>query len=137
MTSAGLIVVKNGLIKNISPLSGHYRSSIEVRPVDHSTPVADQQHYKSFIARMEDMGADLSHVKVGKSVAVSRVAGWDHADVAGFVGASFARCQSAALIILACHITVVSLKPSRVSRTISSKSYTSRMTRMNRRRAQI
>jgi hypothetical protein len=29
------------------------------------------QHYKAFIAQLEDKGADLSHVKVGKSVLVS------------------------------------------------------------------
>jgi len=31
VTSAGLIVVKQGVIKSLNPHSGHYRSSIEVR----------------------------------------------------------------------------------------------------------
>lgn len=30
VTSAGIIVVKHGLIKSLNPLSGHYRSSIDV-----------------------------------------------------------------------------------------------------------
>lgn len=32
---------------------------------------ADSQHYRAFIAQLENKGADLSHVKVGKSVMVS------------------------------------------------------------------
>jgi len=32
VTSAGIIVVKDGRIKSLSPLSGHYRSSIDVSP---------------------------------------------------------------------------------------------------------
>ena len=31
MTSAGIIVVKHGVIKHLGPWSGHYRSTIEVR----------------------------------------------------------------------------------------------------------
>ncbi|WVF67126.1 hypothetical protein IAT40_001871 [Kwoniella sp. CBS 6097] len=54
VTSAGLIVVKQGLIKSLNPLSGHYRSSIE--------------HYRAFIAQLENRGIDLSHVKIAKSV---------------------------------------------------------------------
>lgn len=54
VTSAGIIVVKQGLIKSLNPWSGHYRSSI--------------QHYRAFIAQLEEKGADLSHVKVGKSL---------------------------------------------------------------------
>ncbi|WVQ94727.1 hypothetical protein IAU59_001807 [Kwoniella sp. CBS 9459] len=54
VTSAGLIVVKQGLIKSLNPLSGHYRSSIE--------------HYRAFIAQLENRGIDLSHIKIAKSV---------------------------------------------------------------------
>ncbi|CED85032.1 IQ motif, EF-hand binding site [Phaffia rhodozyma] len=50
VTAAGLIVVKNGLIKSLSPLSGHYKTSID--------------HYKTFLRQLEDQGADLSKVKV-------------------------------------------------------------------------
>lgn len=57
MTSAGLIVVKQGVIKSLNPLSGHYRSSIE--------------HFRAFIAQLEAKGADLSHIKIAKSVLVS------------------------------------------------------------------
>ncbi|RXK41274.1 hypothetical protein M231_01424 [Tremella mesenterica] len=54
LTSAGIIILKNGLIKSLNPLSGHYRSSI--------------QHHRAFIAQLEKKGADLSHVKLAKSV---------------------------------------------------------------------
>ncbi|KAK8861514.1 hypothetical protein IAR55_002335 [Kwoniella newhampshirensis] len=54
VTSAGIIVVKQGVIKSLNPLSGHYRSSIE--------------HYRAFIAQLESKGVDLSHVKLAKSV---------------------------------------------------------------------
>ncbi|OCF57996.1 IQ domain-containing calmodulin-binding protein [Kwoniella mangroviensis CBS 10435] len=54
VTSAGIIVVKHGLIKSLNPLSGHYRSSIE--------------HFRAFIGRLENRGVDLSHVKIAKSV---------------------------------------------------------------------
>ena len=57
VTSAGLIVVKHGVIKSLNPHSGHYRSTI--------------QHYRAFIAQLEAKGADLSHVKIAKSVWVS------------------------------------------------------------------
>nr|XP_019004765.1 IQ domain-containing calmodulin-binding protein [Kwoniella mangroviensis CBS 8507]OCF68226.1 IQ domain-containing calmodulin-binding protein [Kwoniella mangroviensis CBS 8507] len=54
VTSAGIIVVKHGLIKSLNPLSGHYRSSIE--------------HFRAFIGQLENRGVDLSHVKIAKSV---------------------------------------------------------------------
>ncbi|WWD16577.1 hypothetical protein CI109_101005 [Kwoniella shandongensis] len=54
VTSAGIIVVKQGLVKSLNPLSGHYRSSID--------------HYRAFIAQLESKGVDLSHVKLAKSV---------------------------------------------------------------------
>ncbi|WWC60223.1 uncharacterized protein I303_102789 [Kwoniella dejecticola CBS 10117] len=54
VTSAGIIVVKHGLIKSLNPLSGHYRSSID--------------HFRAFIGQLEGRGVDLSHVKIAKSV---------------------------------------------------------------------
>ncbi|XAO23003.1 hypothetical protein I312_101780 [Cryptococcus bacillisporus CA1280] len=54
VTSAGIIVVKQGLIKSLNPLSGHYRSSID--------------SFRSFISELESRGVDLSHVKIAKSV---------------------------------------------------------------------
>lgn len=56
ISSAGLIKVKNGRIKSLSPLSGHYRTSIE--------------HFKYFLRRLEDRGADLSSVQIGKAEAM-------------------------------------------------------------------
>ena len=39
VTSAGIIVVKDGIIKSLSPLSGHYRSSIDVSAsLDFASP---------------------------------------------------------------------------------------------------
>jgi len=88
VTSAGIIVVKNGIIKSLSPLSGHYRSSIDVSappastvspPIPSSTAcfispavnLAESQHYRSFVGQLEQKGVDLSHVKIAKSVLVS------------------------------------------------------------------
>ncbi|TIB42934.1 hypothetical protein E3P86_00149 [Wallemia ichthyophaga] len=53
VSSAGLIGVRNGQITALSPLSGHYRSSIN--------------HFKIFLNEMEKQGLNLDKVKVGKS----------------------------------------------------------------------
>ena len=88
MTSAGIIVVKNGIIKSLSPLSGHYRSSIDVSAppdplsfphflfyclllISTAVNLSDRQHYRSFVGQLEQKGVDLSHVKIAKSVLVS------------------------------------------------------------------
>jgi len=74
VTSAGIIVVKDGRIKSLSPLSGHYRSSIDVSPSPElvmAVGQADEQHYRSFVGQLEQKGVDLSHVKIAKSVLVS------------------------------------------------------------------
>ncbi|KAF5385442.1 hypothetical protein D9757_005362 [Collybiopsis confluens] len=55
VTSAGLISVKDGLIHTLSPLSGHYRTSI------------DQFHH--FIDILTERGVDMSKVKVSKAEA--------------------------------------------------------------------
>ncbi|KAG8754118.1 hypothetical protein FRC14_005371 [Serendipita sp. 396] len=52
VTSAGLIKVENGLVTSLSPLSGHYRTSVE--------------HYRQFLDAMQKKGLDLSHVHVTK-----------------------------------------------------------------------
>ena len=84
VTSAGIIVVKDGIIKSLSPLSGHYRSSIDVSaspdfaspslipsPTATAGSQTDRQHYRSFVGQLEQKGVDLSHVKIAKSVLVS------------------------------------------------------------------
>jgi hypothetical protein len=93
VTSAGIIVVKDGIVKSLSPLSGHYRSSIDVSAplfsdlfflsaysrfssclvlvVTAGVYKTDAQHYRSFIGQLEQKGVDLSHVKIAKSVLVS------------------------------------------------------------------
>lgn len=71
----------------MSPLSGHYRTNIDVRlPPFHPCATSDQpkltrsssfslrrcqpQHFKAFLSDMEERGADLSHVKVKKAEAI-------------------------------------------------------------------
>ena len=40
VTSAGIIVVKQGIVKTLSPMSGHYRSSINVNSLLLVSPEA-------------------------------------------------------------------------------------------------
>ena len=54
VTSAGIIIVKKGLIKSFNPHSGHYKTNIP--------------DYKSFILQLENKGTDLSKVKIFKSL---------------------------------------------------------------------
>ncbi|CDO73493.1 hypothetical protein BN946_scf185013.g128 [Trametes cinnabarina] len=53
VTSAGLISVKEGQIHTLSPLSGHYRTSID--------------HFKRFISVLDERGVDMSKVKISKA----------------------------------------------------------------------
>lgn len=52
VTSAGLIEVDNGLVTNLSPLSGHYRTGID--------------HFKQFLEIMNERGMDLHRIHVTK-----------------------------------------------------------------------
>lgn len=54
--SAGLIKVKHGQLRRLSPLSGHYRP-----------PAAN---FRAFVHSMRDEGADMSHVSISRSYAV-------------------------------------------------------------------
>lgn len=53
VTSAGLIKVKNGQIRSISPLSGHYRTSVD--------------HFHRFIDALREKNVDLSRVSMTKA----------------------------------------------------------------------
>ncbi|VDB86478.1 unnamed protein product [Peniophora sp. CBMAI 1063] len=53
VTSAGLISVKDGVIHTLSPLSGHYRTSID--------------HFHQFLDVLDKKGVDISHVKKTKA----------------------------------------------------------------------
>ncbi|CAE6531197.1 unnamed protein product [Rhizoctonia solani] len=53
ISSAGLIKVKTGRIHKLSPLSGHYRTSVD--------------HYRLFLEDLERQGADLEKVQVTKA----------------------------------------------------------------------
>lgn len=56
ISAAGLIKIKNGRLKSLSPLSGHYRP-----------PAAN---FRAFVRNLKEEGVDLSHVSISKSYAV-------------------------------------------------------------------
>jgi hypothetical protein len=56
VTAAGLIKIKNGKLKSLSPLSGHYRPSAWL--------------FKKFLHSLREEGADLSSVTISKSYAI-------------------------------------------------------------------
>ncbi|THH18927.1 hypothetical protein EW146_g2142 [Bondarzewia mesenterica] len=53
VTSAGLISVKDGIIHTLSPLSGHYRTSID--------------HFRSFLDVLERRGVNMDKVETSKA----------------------------------------------------------------------
>lgn len=53
ITSAGTMVIKDGVLLKCNPMSGHYRTKAD--------------YFKRFISELEDQGADLSNVKIGKT----------------------------------------------------------------------
>ncbi|KII93878.1 hypothetical protein PLICRDRAFT_407640 [Plicaturopsis crispa FD-325 SS-3] len=55
VTSAGLISVKKGTLYTISPLSGHYRTTIS--------------HFRKFVEIMKERGVDMHKAKVSKAEA--------------------------------------------------------------------
>ncbi|KAF5355929.1 hypothetical protein D9756_004145 [Leucocoprinus leucothites] len=55
VSSAGLITVKQGQIHTLSPLSGHYRTSID--------------HFHKFVKVLQERGVDISKVKISKAEA--------------------------------------------------------------------
>ncbi|OQU95259.1 hypothetical protein CLAIMM_01492 [Cladophialophora immunda] len=57
--SAGLIKVKHGQLRRLSPLSGHYRP-----------PAAN---FRAFVHSLRDEGVDMSHVSISRSYAVETV----------------------------------------------------------------
>ncbi|KAG8906401.1 hypothetical protein FRB99_006996 [Tulasnella sp. 403] len=56
VSSAGLLTVKDGLVTSLSPLSGHYRTSIP--------------YFEAFIKGLNDRGLDLHKVHVTKEEAI-------------------------------------------------------------------
>lgn len=54
--SAGLIKVKDGQLRRLSPLSGHYRP-----------PTAN---FRAFVHSLEEEGVDMSHVSISRSYAI-------------------------------------------------------------------
>ncbi|GKZ36499.1 hypothetical protein AbraIFM66950_007617 [Aspergillus brasiliensis] len=56
IAAAGLIRIRNGQLRSLAPLSGHYRP-----------PAAN---FRAFIHSLQDQGVDMSHVSISKSYAV-------------------------------------------------------------------
>ncbi|KAF7503891.1 hypothetical protein GJ744_003031 [Endocarpon pusillum] len=56
ISAAGLIKIKDGQLRNLAPLSGHYRPSAA--------------NFRSFIHNLQDEGTDMSRVSISKSFAV-------------------------------------------------------------------
>lgn len=56
VSAAGLIKIKRGQIRKLSPLSGHY-----------SPPL---KNFREFLKNLRDSGADLSHLSTSRSYAV-------------------------------------------------------------------
>lgn len=53
ITSAGTLIIKDGVLVKCNPMSGHYRTKAD--------------YFKRFVAELEREGADLSQVKIGKT----------------------------------------------------------------------
>ncbi|KAL8393428.1 hypothetical protein RB595_003267 [Gaeumannomyces hyphopodioides] len=56
ISAAGLIKIKDGRLKSLSPLSGHYRP-----------PAAN---FRAFVKSLKETGVDMKHVSISKSYAV-------------------------------------------------------------------
>jgi hypothetical protein len=56
LAAAGLIKIKNGQIRKLSPLSGHYRPP--------------SSNFRVFVHSLRDAGVDMSHVSISRSYAV-------------------------------------------------------------------
>lgn len=72
VTSAGLISVKQGVVHTLSPLSGHYRTSIEARLRLGSLTLLliylfCVQHFRQFIDVLNERGVDMNKAKISKA----------------------------------------------------------------------
>ncbi|OKL56996.1 hypothetical protein UA08_07716 [Talaromyces atroroseus] len=56
ISAAGLIKIKNGQLRSLSPLSGHYRP-----------PAAN---FRAFVHTLQNNGVDMSHVSISRSYAI-------------------------------------------------------------------
>ncbi|TVY49810.1 IQ domain-containing protein [Lachnellula occidentalis] len=56
ISAAGLIKIRNGRLKKLSPLSGHYRPPVS--------------NFRAFIHSLNEAGVDMSHVSISRSYAV-------------------------------------------------------------------
>ena len=70
VTSAGLITVKDGVIHTLSPLSGHYRTSIDASMhsrLNFSRLFSPCQHFHQFIDVLGERGVDMSKARISKA----------------------------------------------------------------------
>ncbi|KAG1757664.1 hypothetical protein EDB19DRAFT_1901168 [Suillus lakei] len=58
VTSAGLISIKDGIIHKLSPLSGHYRTSVS--------------HFRKFVGGLSERGVDMRKAKISKAEVILR-----------------------------------------------------------------
>jgi hypothetical protein len=56
ISSAGIIKIKDGQLRRLSPLSGHYRPPTK--------------NFRAFVHSLKDNGVDMSHVSISRSYAV-------------------------------------------------------------------
>ncbi|KAH3908981.1 hypothetical protein HBI56_125080 [Parastagonospora nodorum] len=56
ISAAGLVKIKDGQLRRLSPLSGHYRPPTK--------------NFRAFVHSMQDNGVDMSHVSISRSYAV-------------------------------------------------------------------
>ena len=56
ISAAGLIKIKDGQLRRLSPLSGHYRPPTK--------------NFRAFVHSLKDNGVDMSHVSISRSYAV-------------------------------------------------------------------
>jgi hypothetical protein len=56
ISAAGLVRIKNGQLRRLSPLSGHYRPPTK--------------NFRAFVHSLEEQGADMSRVSISRSYAV-------------------------------------------------------------------
>jgi hypothetical protein len=72
VSAAGLISVRAGIVYTLSPLSGHYRTTIQVRNLSGMSDEADNrflQHFHRFLDVMAERGLDLHKAKISKAEA--------------------------------------------------------------------
>ena len=69
VTSAGIIRVRDGLVTELQPLSGHYRSAVHPSVTTGLSELrvrASIDHFRQFLDEMDRRGLDLKRVHLTK-----------------------------------------------------------------------